>query len=63
MLLADLVRRNTPRAITAFAFRGLAPLFDLAPFHLTGRLADSSVTLEALGPDLVPALSAHATLA
>ncbi len=63
MLLADLIRRHTPRPIRTFAFRGLAPLFDLAPFHLRGRLDDSSVTLEALGPDLVPALSAQATLA
>lgn len=62
MLLADLVRRNTPRRIRSFAFRGLAPLFDLAPFHLTGRMDDSSVTLEALGPDLVPALSAQVQL-
>ena len=62
MLLADLVQRNTSRPIRTFAFRGLAPLFDLAPFHLTGRIDDASVTLEAFGPDLVPALSAQCTL-
>ncbi len=63
MLLADLIHRNTPRAISAFSFRGLAPLFDLAPFHLTGRLDGDAVTLDALGPDLVTALSAQALLA
>ena len=63
MLLADLIQRNTPRPISTFTFRGLAPLFDLAPFHLIGRLEDSTVSLEARGPDLVPALSAQATLA
>ncbi len=62
MLLADLVRRHTPRAIRSFAFRGIAPLFDLAPFHLTGRLTASSVALEALGPDLAPALMAQVEL-
>ncbi len=63
LLLADLVQRNTSRAISTFTFRGQAPLFDLAPFHLTGRLDGAAVTLEALGPDLVPALSAQALLA
>lgn len=63
MLLADLVRRNAARPIDTFAFRGLAPLFDLAPFHLTGVQTDSTVALEALAPDLTPALSAQVTLA
>ncbi len=63
MLLADLVRRHTPRTIRTFAFRGLAPLFDLAPFHLTGTLDGDAVALEALGPDLTPALSARVELA
>ncbi len=58
MLLADLVRRHSARPITTFTFRGLAPLFDLAPFHLTGRLDGSTVSLDALAPDLTPALSA-----
>lgn len=62
MLLADLVRRHTPRAIRMFAFRGVAPLFDLAPFHLTGRLSGSSIALEALGPDLASALTAQVEL-
>ena len=62
MLLADLVRRNTASPMTAFSFRGLAPLFDLAPFHLTGIADGASVSLEALGPDHAPALSASAVL-
>jgi 3-methylfumaryl-CoA hydratase len=63
VLLADLVRRHTPRRIASFSFRGLAPLFDLAPFHLIGRPDGDAVALEALGPDLVPALTAQVTLA
>ena len=62
MLLADLVRRNTPRRIASFAFRGLAPLFDLAPFHLRATPSGDDVSLEALAPDLTPALSAQVTL-
>lgn len=62
MLLADLVLRHTARGIASFAFRGVKPLFDLAPFHLTGRQDGDSVALEALGPDLAPALSAQVTL-
>jgi len=63
MLLADLVRRHTTREVASFSFRGLAPLFDLAPFHLTGRPSADTVTLDVLGPDLAPALSAQVTLA
>ena len=63
MLLADLVRRNTSQRITSFAFRGIKPLFDLAPFHLRGRADGSSVMLDALSPDLEPALTAQVELA
>ena len=63
MLLADLVRRNSSATMTAFTFRGLAPLFDLAPFHLIGRSDGPTVSLEALGPDHVPAITASASLA
>lgn len=63
MLLADLVRCNTSAMLTSFAFRGLAPLFDLAPFHLRGQAEGGFVALEALGPDLVPAMTASCTLA
>lgn len=63
MLLADLVRRHTPRTVASFSFRGLAPLFDLAPFHLHGLQSADTVQLDALGPDLTPALSAQVVLA
>lgn len=63
MLLADLVRRHTPRRIATFSFRGLAPLFDLAPFHLRGVPSGDIVELAALAPDLTPALSASVSLA
>ncbi len=65
MLLVDLVRRNTPRALTSFAFRGLSPLFDLAPFHLTGRPVAGShaVELTAIAPDLSVAIEARGELA
>ncbi len=61
-LLADLVSRNSSRAMTSFEFRGLAPIFDLSPFHLIGRTDGTTVLLEALGPDHVPALTATAQL-
>jgi len=62
MLLADLVRRNTSQRITRFTFRGVKPLFDLAPFHLRGHANGTSVTLDALAPDLEPALTAQVEL-
>lgn len=62
ILLADLVRRHSARPINTFAFRGLAPLFDLAPFHLIGRPDGGTVALEAIGPDLKSALSAQVEL-
>jgi 3-methylfumaryl-CoA hydratase len=62
VLLADLVRRHTARPLTGFRFRGKAPLFDLAPFELRGRLAGDEVALEARGPDGKVALAATAAL-
>lgn len=61
-LLLELVRHHTPRPLTAFSFRGLAPLFDLAPFLLVATPADGRVELEAQGPDGKVALSAAAEL-
>jgi 3-methylfumaryl-CoA hydratase len=63
MLLMRLVRRNADRPVTGFSFRGLAPLFDLAPFRLVGQLRGDAVALEAQGPDGKPAMSAEAELA
>ncbi len=39
-LLADLARRNDPRAMTAFRFRAMSPLFDIAPFSVNGVAED-----------------------
>lgn len=62
VLLADLVRRHQPEPMTAFEFRGRAPLFDLAPFQLLGRPRADEVELEARGPDGATTLTAKATL-
>jgi 3-methylfumaryl-CoA hydratase len=63
VLLIELVRHSTPRHILGFSFRGLAPIFDLAPFRLVGMASDSKVELEAQGPDGKTAMSATAELA
>jgi 3-methylfumaryl-CoA hydratase len=62
MLLANLVRQHTARPITAFSFRGIAPVFDLAPFRLVATLVDHAVACEVIGPDGVVALQATAHL-
>ena len=62
VLLLDLVRRHTTRTVIAYTFRGRAPLFDLAPFRLTGQPDGDTVVLEAAGPDGTIAMSATATL-
>jgi 3-methylfumaryl-CoA hydratase len=62
VLLLELVRRNTPRRAVGFSFRGLAPLFDLAPFRLVAQPSGDNVALEAQGPDGKPAMSAEADL-
>jgi 3-methylfumaryl-CoA hydratase len=51
VLLASLVHDHTDRRITAFSFRGKAPLYDLAPFRLVGRPTGGTVALEVRGPD------------
>ena len=38
-LLADLARRNEPRALRSFAFRAVSPVFDIAPFAVCGQPA------------------------
>jgi 3-methylfumaryl-CoA hydratase len=62
VLLMELVRRNIGRPVRAFSFRGQAPLFDLAPFRISGVTGGDTVELEALGPDGKPATSAIAEL-
>ena len=63
VLLMELVRRKADRPVARFSFRGLAPLFDLAPFRLVGVANDAVVVLEALGPDGRQAMEATAELA
>jgi 3-methylfumaryl-CoA hydratase len=60
MLLMEMVRRRARRPIVGYAFRGLAPLFDLAPFRLVGQPEGDEVALEAHGPDGRPAMAATA---
>jgi 3-methylfumaryl-CoA hydratase len=60
-LLADLVRRNDKRALAAFRFRSLRPLFDVRPFMLCGAPASDRVTLWAEDADGALAMEAEAT--
>jgi 3-methylfumaryl-CoA hydratase len=62
MLLANLVRQHTSRPITAFSFRGIAPVFDLAPFRLSATLAGDEVSCAVIGPEGTVALQATARL-
>ncbi len=62
VLLMELVRSNSPRPVSAFAFRALAPLFDLVPFRLIGTPDGPRVRLEAQGPDGKTTLTAEAEL-
>ncbi len=44
-LLMDLLRRELPqRAVKAFSFRAVSPLFDIDSFSINGRLADDGRT-------------------
>ncbi|MGO9471670.1 MAG: acyl-CoA dehydrogenase [Isosphaeraceae bacterium] len=63
VLLIELVRAHSPRPISAFAFRGLAPLFDLAPFTIIATPEGQQVRLEAHGPDGNTTMIAEAELA
>ncbi len=51
------------RAVNSFSFRGLAPLFDVAPFRLQCTPDDGSMVLEAIACDGATALRAEATFA
>jgi len=62
VMLLDLVRLGTSRTVSAFTFRGQAPLFDLAPFRLVGTPSDMRVELEAQGPDGKVTMQAAADL-
>jgi 3-methylfumaryl-CoA hydratase len=63
VLLLELVRFGTGRTVQTFAFRGQAPLFDLAPFRLVAMPTESRVELEAQGPDGRVTMTATAELA
>ncbi|WP_373064182.1 acyl-CoA dehydrogenase [Gemmatimonas sp.] len=62
VLLANLVRQHAGRPLAAFSFRGVAPLFDLAPYRLIAMPDGDTVTCHALAPDGSIALQATATL-
>ncbi len=62
VLLMELVRAHAPRPISTFAFRGLAPLFDLAPFQIVATPDGGRVQLEAHGPDGRTTMTAEAEL-
>ncbi|WP_291995711.1 acyl-CoA dehydrogenase [Candidatus Accumulibacter sp. ACC003] len=62
LLLIELLREHAPRPIQSFSFRGLAPLFDLAPFRLICKGKDGEMSLEAQAPDGVAAMRATAEL-
>lgn len=62
MLLAELAQRSSGRPLAAFSFRGLAPLFDLAPIRLVGTRDGDAVKLEAQRSDGQVALAATAEL-
>jgi len=62
VLLIELLRKNSLRPVVSFSFRGLAPLFDLAPFRIVCAGEDGQMSLEAQAPDGVVAMSARAEL-
>jgi 3-methylfumaryl-CoA hydratase len=62
ILLMELVRVNSPRSLSTFTFRGLAPLFDLAPFRIIATPDGQRVRLEAHGPDDKTTMTAEAGL-
>lgn len=51
------------RSVTSFSFRGVAPLFDVAPLRLLATRSGDHAVLEAQGPDGGTALKAEATFA
>lgn len=51
LLLAEFGRSLASASPHRLQFRGLAPLFDTAPFHLIARHGDGTMELEAIRPD------------
>lgn len=61
--LLDLLRDNTERRVAAFSLRARAPLFDVAPFTVVGRMLDADqAELFALTPAGGIAVQARARL-
>jgi 3-methylfumaryl-CoA hydratase len=63
VMLMELVRKHSARRVKGFSFRGKAPLFDLAPFHLVAALQGDAVDLQVQGPDGKVTMQATAELA
>lgn len=62
-LLIDMVRDTTGRPIAAFSMRARAPLFDVAPFTLAGRMVgDNEAEVFAVTPQGGVAVEARARL-
>jgi 3-methylfumaryl-CoA hydratase len=62
MLLLELVRHNDSRRIASYSFRSRAPLFDLAPFRLSGLMQDATAALLAESNGGIRAMEAEAVL-
>lgn len=64
-LLLELLRREVPRRLAKYSFRALAPLFDTAPFTVSGRLEPdgTAVKLWATGPGGELAMEGTAVMA
>lgn len=61
LLLAELARTNMGKRMTAYSFRGRAPVFEPWPFHLVGQPGDGgAVELQAVRNDGVVAMTATA---
>ena len=61
--LLDLLRDNVSRPVARFEMRARAPLFDVAPFIVTGRMVnENEAELFAVGPSGGIAMQARATL-
>lgn len=62
-LLADLAERAVGRPLATFSFRGMAPLFDTAPFTINGRAAADTAELWAATPEGGMAMKVDVTFA
>lgn len=61
-LMADMVTAETGSRLAGFSFRGLAPLFDTAPFTISGTRNGDTVDLWATTPTGAVAMRGHAEL-